>query len=111
MKRGPGAKWFFCLFVGSLFLCGLAIPSGYTQDAGIKAMSMRIAHGAPPSDPRHLGALEIKKYLEAESKGKIKVDVFPAGQLGEDRDLIEAAQGGGVQIAICPQPSWAGFNP
>jgi tripartite ATP-independent transporter DctP family solute receptor len=111
MKSRSNGKWFFCLFVIGLLGCGLLIPAGYAEDAKIKGMSMRIAHGAPTSDPRHLGSLEIKKILEAESKGKIKVDVFPAGQLGEDRDLIEAAQGGGLQIAILPTAFMGGFQP
>ena len=102
MKKEQCGKLFFCLFVTGLLCFSLLTPAGYAGEANIKGMTMRIGHGAPASDPRHLGALEIKKYLEAESKGKIKVDVFPAGQIGEDRDLIEAAQGGGVQIAILP---------
>ncbi len=111
MNRETCGKWFICLFVMGFFWCSLLTPVGYAQDAKTKGMSMRIAHGAPPSDPRHLGALEIKKIVEAGSKGKIKVDVFPAGQLGEDRDLIEAAQGGGVQIAILPTAFMGGFQP
>jgi tripartite ATP-independent transporter DctP family solute receptor len=111
MNRELRGKWFFCLLVSIVLCCGFLAPAGYAQDAKIKAMTMRIAHGAPTSDPRHLGALEIKKYLETQSKGKMKVDVFPAGQLGEDRDLIEAAQGGGVQIAILPTAFMGGFQP
>ena len=111
-KRFPAIRRLAGGIALGLGLAGsLLTPAGYAQDAKIKGMSMRIAHGAPTSDPRHLGALEIKKILEAESKGKIKVDVFPAGQLGEDRDLIEAAQGGGLQIAILPTAFMGGFQP
>lgn len=98
------------LALGVLFW-GLTNQEARAQESKIKGMSMRIAHAAPTTDPRHLGALEIKKVLERESKGKIKVDVFPAGQIGGDRDLIEAAQSAGIQIVILPTAFMGGFQP
>jgi C4-dicarboxylate-binding protein DctP len=99
-----------CLAFNILFF-GLMNSEVCAQDSKIKSMSVRIGHAAPTTDPRHLGAVEIKRVLEAESKGMIKVDVFPAGQIGGDRDLIEAAQAGGVQVVIFPAAFLGGFQP
>ncbi len=74
-------------------------------------MTIRFAHGAPPHDPRNLGALEFKRVLEAETGGKVEVNVFPAGQLGADKDLIEALQVGGLEITCLPPAFLGGFQP
>ena len=101
---------FVCLALSLIFWV-LPNPDAIAQDSKVKSMAIRIGHAAPTTDPRHLGAVEIKRVLEGESKGKIKVDVFPAGQIGGDRDLIEAAQAGGVQIVIFPAAFLGGFQP
>lgn len=74
-------------------------------------MSMIVAHQAPVDDPRHLGAMEIKRIIEEESGGNISVDVFPAGQVGGGREMVEAAQGGALQIVIIPPAYMGGFQP
>ena len=79
MNRELSGKWFFCLLVSIVLCCGLLAPAGYAQDAKIKAMTMRIAHGAPTSDPRHLGALEIKKVFGDGIQGKDESRCFPRG--------------------------------
>lgn len=69
------------------------------------------SHGAPVNDARNIGALAFKEYVEETSKGKVKVDVYPAGQLGDGRTSVEAVQNGGIQIYLCPPANVAGFDP
>jgi len=69
------------------------------------------AHSAPVTDARHAGAIAFKEYVEDTSGGKVKVDLYPAGQLGDTRSLVEATQTGGIQICMVPPAIAAAFNP
>lgn len=52
----------------------------------------------------------LKDKLEEESDGKFKVDLNVAGELGEDREIIEAMQMGEVQLASPSPAALGGFN-
>jgi len=42
----------------------------------------------------------FKKYVEEQSEGRIKVELYPNAQLGGDREMAEAVQVGILQIAL-----------
>lgn len=52
----------------------------------------------------------FKKQVEADSKGQIKVELYPNGQLGGDRESCEAVQMNTVQMAIPANSAMAGFD-
>jgi len=61
-----------------------------------KTYTITIGHINDESDSWHQGALKFKEYAEANSNGRIKVDVFPNSQLGSEVDMIQSilTQGG-----------------
>ena len=50
------------------------------------------------------------KQIEEGSAGKIKVELYPNGQLGGDRELCEGVQLGAIQMAIPSSSVLAGFE-
>jgi len=52
----------------------------------------------------------FKKKIETESKGTIKVELYPNGQLGGDRETCEAVQLNTIQMAIPANAALAGFD-
>jgi len=74
-------------------------------------MTIIFAHSAPVGDARHAGALAFEKYVEETSGGKVQVDIYPGGQLGDTRSIVEATQTGGIHISMMPPSNIAGFNP
>jgi len=48
----------------------------------------------------HFGAAAraFKEHVEAESDGHIKVEIFPAGALGGEREILEGLQFGSIDI-------------
>jgi tripartite ATP-independent transporter DctP family solute receptor len=52
----------------------------------------------------------LKEKLEENSDGKFKVDLKVAGELGEDREIIEAMQMGEVHLASPSPAALGGFN-
>jgi tripartite ATP-independent transporter DctP family solute receptor len=49
-------------------------------------------------------------YVEGKSGGRIKVELYPNGQLGGDRELTESVQMGTLQIALPATSVLAGFD-
>jgi TRAP-type C4-dicarboxylate transport system substrate-binding protein len=57
--------------------------------AEVSERELVFAHITPETFPYQDGALEFKRLVEERSEGKITVNVFPAGQLGAERDIEE----------------------
>ncbi len=55
--------------------------TGAADDIGYPEISVRYSHVATENTPKGQAAMVFKNYVEEKSGGKIKVDVFPSGQL------------------------------
>lgn len=96
-----------------LTACGR--PTGTTTSSnGAEAeetYTIRIAHLVPEEQSSHVAAVKFKEKLEAESDGRLKVEIYPNGQLyGSDREAIEAVQLGNVEMTIPAVAPLASFN-
>lgn len=68
--------------------------------AEVSERELVFAHITPETFPYHDGALEFKRLVEERSEGKITVNVFPAGQLGAERDIEEGILEGSVHFGV-----------
>lgn len=61
--------------------------------------TIKIGHIASTEDEDHKGALVFKDFVEAQTNGRIAVEVYPGGQLcGNFRQCLEAVQLGTIEI-------------
>lgn len=53
--------------------------------------TMKIGHVSAPSNQAddHLMAVFLKSYIESHSQGRIEVEIYPSGQLGNFREMLE----------------------
>jgi tripartite ATP-independent transporter DctP family solute receptor len=73
--------------------------------------TIRIAGGAVGPDHSLTRTFNfLKEKLEEDSDGRFKVDLRVAGELGEDREIIEAMQMGEVHLASPSPAALGGFN-
>ena len=66
-----------------------------------KTYTIRYAHGDPPDatvSPAHADSILFKRYVEDRSGGRIKVEIYPANELGSEREQIEGVQLGSIQM-------------
>ena len=63
-------------------------------------VELKFGHIQPESDLFHLGAVKFKEEVEAQSKGKMTVTVYPNSTLGAERDLAEGMRLGTVDFAL-----------
>ncbi len=65
-----------------------------------EAKTITFAHVSAESTSTHAAALKFKEEVEKNSNGKLAVNVYPSGQLGGDRELIENTQNGSVTAML-----------
>ena len=94
------------LLVIAAALGAIALPS-----SGLGAdFTMKIGLGTM-NDIQHLWANTMKEAVEAGSKGRIEVKIFPRNQLGTIASQIEGMQLGTIESFISPVDFFAGVDP
>ena len=70
--------------------------------AGTVAMAqdLRIGMVTPPSHQWTIAAGDLSKRLDEESQGRLKLGVFPSGQLGSEAQLLQLLQSGALDMAF-----------
>jgi len=89
------AKQWFGLCLAVLFLVIFAFPAFAAQ------YTIKIGTIQPDSHPDCVLMREVfKSYVEKNSGGRIKVELYPNAQMGGDREMAEAVQVGILQMAL-----------
>ena len=70
-----------------------------------------LAHNLSQTHPVHRGILEFQKALENKSNGTLKVKIFPDGQLGSEREVLELLQIGSVAATKVSAATLSNFVP
>lgn len=90
---------------------GLAAALSLPHVARAQNFSFSIGHVLEPLHSVQIGAERFKKVAEEKSKGQIKVSVFPAGMLGNSRDLALQTQSGSIFGVIDATTKFVNFTP
>jgi len=70
-----------------------------------------LAHTLPTSHPVHQGMEVFAEKVKEESNGKLSVKIFPDGQLGTEREVLELLQIGSIAMTKVSAASMANFAP
>lgn len=68
--------------------------------AGAEPIVLTLAHDAVSPDPLYEGGEAWANEIKRLSNGSITVNVFPAKQLGGERDIMEGTQAGTIDLCI-----------
>lgn len=107
-----------------LILLALAVVTaawaGGSTETGKSAKSadakfvIKYATGDPP-DPytasAHADAVQFKTYVEDRSSGRISVEIYPANELGSEREQLEGVKLGSVQMCNVSEGTVGTFFP
>ncbi len=72
---------------------------------------IKAGHGAQAGHPTQFGLLKFGEIVAAKSGGKMKVEVYPDRQLGEEREMVEGLQLGTVDMAVVSTGPLLAFAP
>lgn len=73
--------------------------------------TLRFAHIFSTEEITHKGAVKFAEVVWEKSGGRIKVMVVPAEQLGNERQIMEALQLGGIDMGVVSGNILVGLNP
>ncbi len=59
-----------------------------------KVYTLEIGHSQPTTNPRHVSLEKFKADVESKTNGGIKINIYPAGQLGSEKEMLEAVKMG-----------------
>jgi tripartite ATP-independent transporter DctP family solute receptor len=72
------------------------------------AYTIKLGHAVDPGENyAHLTCVWFKERVEKYTNGQVKVEIYPAGQLGDEPELVRSIQMGTVQAAF---PAVNNFN-
>jgi TRAP-type transport system periplasmic protein len=103
-----GIRLAACASAGAL-VASLALPIGAVraqQQTYLMKISTPTIHDIPDTWANNFGAA-----LEKDSGGRIKVEVYPASQLGSIPRQIEGTQFGSIQCEVVPPEFMVGLDP
>lgn len=89
-----------------------ALATSLVLSAGVSAATtLKFAHAAPESDLQQDMSLFFKQQIESRSNGELKVNIFPQGQLGNDKQMIDGTRSGIVDISMVGLNNYSGLMP
>jgi tripartite ATP-independent transporter DctP family solute receptor len=72
---------------------------------------LKLAHGLDPSHSVHKGMVYMADKVYEKSDGHMRVDIYPSGQLGSERENVEMLQIGSLAITKVSAAIMEGFAP
>ncbi len=94
-----------CLLITLVTL--LLVSCGAQQDV----MILRVGHSLDPSHTVHKAMLKMGQRLDELSGGTMAIELYPSGQLGSERELIELLQIGSLAMTKVSASPLEGFVP
>lgn len=80
------------------------------KDSG-KKWSLKAGHVAAAIHPMNLTLIEMSKQIEQKTGGRVRFDVFPEAAIGGEREMIEGARIGTVDIVLTTSAVLGNFAP
>ena len=97
------------VIVVTLFILSMAWTHSATCQE--KQIILKLGHAVAPEHPYHLGAVKYSERIAQRTKNKVKIDVYPSTQLGNERDMVEGLQLGTIDLVVTSTGPLGGFVP
>jgi tripartite ATP-independent transporter DctP family solute receptor len=124
-KKGKGefnmrrlSVTFSILFLLSIILsaCGKSVSTNNQSSStegndGYEPVTIRLAYNLPQDHHISIGVENFAKEVTEKSGGKVKIQVYPAGQLLGDKEMNQAILTGGVEMGVNSSTLWASTVP
>lgn len=75
-----------------------------------KSYTFQVGHVVTTDHSYHLGLLKFAQLASDKSGGRIHIEIFPGGQLGNERDLVEGLTMGTIDMALANSANLGSFT-
>jgi TRAP-type transport system periplasmic protein len=97
--------------ITALRIASLLLAAFFSFAVSAQEFRLRAGHDQPVGSMYDEGHQMFKKLVEERSKGRIRVDVFPAAQLGSEVAMVEGLRLGSIDVICANAPNAAAFIP
>jgi TRAP-type transport system periplasmic protein len=108
---GKGRKGILVLAVTGLIVLGVTL--GYAAEpakGSFPKMNIKLGHSGVVDMSYHKGSLKFAELMKERTGGAVTVDVFPANQLGSEKDMVEQVKNGVIHISLTGPSMLAQFK-
>jgi TRAP-type transport system periplasmic protein len=82
-----------------LMLVAAFAVAAYAPEAHCEPITLTFVHAAMTTHPAHVAALRFAKRVEERTHGQIKIEIFPAAQLGSETEMAQEVRLGTIDMA------------
>jgi C4-dicarboxylate-binding protein DctP len=109
-------KKFFTILLAGFLIISLLSGCGANKSAEERTeeetIVLKWAHVAAISNDKHTDSAEIiAKEIEEATNGKVKIELYPASQLGNEREILEGIKLGTIEIGTLSSGALPGIFP
>ena len=97
------------LYIRTLILVALILFAGCGRTSKVKVL--KLGHGLDVTHPVHRAMVYMGKLLEEKSHGTLKLEIYPSGQLGQERECLELLQIGSLAMTKVSASVMENFAP
>ncbi len=97
--------------IGCLLMIGLFLAFSATGFAATAKYNWKLASVLPDTHPVHKALTYFADEVGKATKGEVKITVYPAGQLGQEKDYIEGVKVGAIEITKVSSAPLGQFAP
>ena len=83
-----------------LALIAAAALIAYAPKSYSEPITLSFGHPAQTSHPAHASAVQFAKRVEERTGGEIKIEIFPAAQLGSESEMLQRVRLGAIDIDV-----------
>ncbi len=72
------------------------------QQSARETINLRFGHNTPVDSALHEAAVRYARLVDQRTGGQVKIEIFPAQQLGNDHEMVEMAREGKLDLLLTP---------
>ncbi len=93
-------RHFIAAAAGAGALGLLAVSPGYVRAQARPKTTLKFGYINPVDSVHHQAAQRIAEDVKSRTNGDLQVDLFPGGQLGSEKDMIDGNIVGSIQLTM-----------
>lgn len=110
MKKLAAIAAAFALTAAALTGCAQNGAADSTSATAENPLVLTLAHGLSETHTVHIAMTEFAQQVEEKTDGRIKVQIFPNGQLGSENENMEQLMAGVLAMTKVSAPGLATYN-
>jgi len=93
------------------FMVVLFMAAAFSVGAAPKTITLMLGHSGSPTHHYHASSLKFAELVEQRTGGKVRINIFPADQLGVGYEELESVIVGTQDMVITPDAYLANHDP